>query len=88
MLACARGFQLLRALGYYYVMAFVWCVFSATIYISGGNWDLKLMIPAAMGSVCGASLGSHIGTRKGAKFVRSVFICAGAILGLKPLLGF
>lgn len=82
----ARGFKLLQALGYYYVMAFLWCVLAATIYIRAGHWDLSLMIPAATGSLLGAQLGSRIGTRKGARFVKSLFIVVGAILGFKLLL--
>lgn len=82
----ARGFKLLQALGYYYVMAFVWCVFAATIYIRAGNWDLSLMVPAAAGSLAGAALGSRIGTRKGGPFVKSLFIAVGGVLGIKLLL--
>lgn len=83
----ARGFKLLQALGYYYVMAFAWCIFAATLYISGGNWSLQLMVPAAIASIAGASIGSHIGMKKGARFVRTAFITVGGILGLKLLLG-
>lgn len=85
-LTSARGFKLLRALGYYYCISFTWCVFAACIYINAGNWDLSLMVPAALSSFCGAWVGSHIGARKGAAFVKSIFIAAGTILGLKLLL--
>lgn len=86
-LAGTRGFKMLEALGYYYVMAFAWCGFSAYIYISGGSWDLSLMIPSTLGSVGGAALGSRIGSKQGAKFVKSLFIAVGAFLGLKLVLG-
>lgn len=86
-LTSTRGFKMLEALGYYYVMAFAWCGFSAFIYISGGNWDLSLMVPSTLGSVVGAALGSRIGRKQGAEFVKTLFIVVGAILGLKLLLG-
>lgn len=87
-LTSARGFKLLQALGYYYLLAFLWCVFAACVYISAGNWNLTLMIPAAIGSLIGASVGSHIGARRGAAFVKTFFTGMGGILGLKLLLGF
>lgn len=87
MLSSSRGFKMLEALGYYYLISFVWCVFSASVYISHGNWDLTLIIPAVIGSMGGATVGSRIGSKKGAKFVKTVFIIAGTILGLKLALG-
>ncbi len=87
-LSTARGFDLLQALGYYYIMAFVWCSFASLLYISGGYWNLSLMLPAVVGSVLGAQLGSRIGRRRGATFVKRIFIAIGGILGLKLALGF
>jgi uncharacterized membrane protein YfcA len=87
-LSSARGFDLLQALGYYYVLAFAWCTFAASIYIHGGNWNLWLMIPAVLGSVAGAILGSKIGKRHGAQFVKRIFLAIGTILGAKLAIGF
>jgi uncharacterized membrane protein YfcA len=86
-LTSTRGFDLLQSLGYYYVVAFVWCSFAACIYIHGGNWNLQLMIPAVIGSVIGATVGSKIGKKHGAQFVKRVFMVVGTILGAKLALG-
>ena len=88
MLTKARGFDLPTALGYYYVIAFVWCAFAAFLYLAGDNGDLSLIIPSSLGAVVGASLGSSIGRKRGAGFVRIVFISLGGILGLKLALGY
>lgn len=87
-LTTARGFTLPRSLGYYYAISFTWCLLAAAVYIRAGNLKLALVIPAAIGSLCGAWLGSHIGAQKGAAFVKSLFIALGTILGLKLLLAF
>jgi uncharacterized membrane protein YfcA len=86
LLTTARGFKLPRALGYYYVISFAWGVFAAIIYIRAGNWNLSLMVPSAIGSICGAWVGSHIGAKRGGGFVKTAFIIAGSVLGLKLLL--
>ncbi len=83
----ARGFKLLEALGYSYVMSFFWCLFASVLYGSGGNWKLSLIIPSAVGAVCGAYIGSHIGAKKGTRFVKIMFVTIGSVLGLKLLLG-
>lgn len=82
-----RGFKLLEALGYSYVMSFFWCLFASIMYGSGGNWRLSLIIPAVIGAVCGAYLGSHIGAKKGMRFVKGLFVTIGSVLGLKLVLG-
>lgn len=86
-LTSSRGFVLLEALGYYYMVACVWCIFASCIYVSAGHYDLKLMLPAILGSVAGAKLGSSIGKKHGSKFVKNVFMAIGGLLGLKLLLG-
>jgi uncharacterized protein len=87
LLATARGLTLLEALGYYYCISFVWCVFSASLYISAGNWNATLMIPSALGSIVGASIGSKIGKAKGTRFVKAIFITVGTVLAIKLLVG-
>jgi len=86
-LCSARGFTMLEALGYYYLIASAWCIFAATVYISTGNYSLKLIVPAIFGSIVGATIGSRLGKKHGAAFVKPVFIAVGSILGLKLLLG-
>jgi uncharacterized membrane protein YfcA len=83
-----RGFKLLEALGYSYVMSFFWCLFASVMYGSRGNWKLSLIIPSVIGAVCGAYIGSHIGAKKGTRFVKGLFITIGSVLGLKLLLGY
>ncbi|MBK9772520.1 MAG: sulfite exporter TauE/SafE family protein [Candidatus Obscuribacter sp.] len=87
-LTTARGFVLLEALGYYYTIACVWCVFASSIYVASGHYDLKLILPAICGSVLGASVGSRLGKKHGSKFVKNIFMAIGGLLGLKLLLGF
>lgn len=85
-LSATRGFRILEALGYYYVVASLWCTFAATIYISNGHWDLKLMIPSLVGSFIGGSIGSRIGRKQGAVFVKTISIIVGTVLGLKLII--
>ena len=85
-LTTVRGFALLEALGYYYLVAFAWCVFSSCLFISAGHYDLSLIIPAIFGSVAGAQLGSRIGKKYGSTFVKTAFMLIGTVLGCKLLL--
>jgi len=87
LLSKARGFTLLTALGYYYVLAFTWNCFAVAIYSSAGIANARLMIPSTAGSVLGASFGSRLGRRKGHGLVRGVFLTLGGVLGMKLALG-
>lgn len=86
LLAKTRGFDLVLALGYYYAISFVWCLFSAVLFLQWGFGDLGLIIPSSIGGFAGAYCGSRIGQRKGAKFIKVVFVSFGGLLGLKLLL--
>lgn len=86
LLAKTRGFDLILALGYYYCISFVWCLFSAVLFLHWGFGDMELIVPSSLGSLMGAYLGSLIGQRKGARFVKVIFISLGGLLGLKLLL--
>ena len=81
-----QGFSLIRALGTYYIIAFFWCSIAAATYIYKGFWDTNLMLPAASGSILGASLGSKLGKKYGSPYVRKCFVAVGSILGLELLL--
>jgi uncharacterized membrane protein YfcA len=83
-----RGYDLIAALGHYYILAFGWCAFAAALYASGGHFDLDLALPAVIGSCAGGFLGSRVARRHGTGFVRGLFVTVGALLGLKLLLGF
>jgi uncharacterized protein len=87
LLCTARGFLLIEALGYYYLVSCAWCVFASCLYVAGGNWNLPLILSSMFGSVCGAGLGSKIGRQKGGGFVKTLFLIVGTILGLKLLFG-
>jgi uncharacterized membrane protein YfcA len=85
--SAGRGYDLIRALGHYYVLAFAWCALAAATYIGHGDYDLSLMLPATLGSSAGGYLGSRIARARGTGFVRVLFAAAGIGLGLKLLLG-
>lgn len=87
LLTKSRGFSLLTALGYYYVIAFFWNCFAASIYIASGFSDIRLMLPSTIGSMLGAYFGSRIGRRKGYGLVRALFLAIGGVLGVKLALG-
>lgn len=83
-----KGFSLVTSLGNYYVMAFVWCLCSLLVLVSGGYYNLPLFISAALGSSIGGYLGSKVGVTMGSKFVKKAFIVLGTILGIKLILGY
>ncbi|KAB0665082.1 sulfite exporter TauE/SafE family protein [Oryzomonas japonica] len=87
LLSKARGFPLLTALGYYYVIAFFWNCFAVAVYAGAGFADRRLMIPSTAGSMLGAYLGSRVGRRTGYRLVRTLFLALGGVLGLKLALG-
>ena len=82
-----RGYDLIGALGHYYVLAFFWCALAAASYIGHGYADVALMVPATAGSCAGGYLGSRIASERGTGFVRGLFGVVGSALGLKLLLG-
>lgn len=82
-----RGYDLISALGHYYVLAFFWCALAAASYIGHGYADPALMVPAIIGSCSGGYLGSRFASRRGSGFVRGLFVVVGLALGLKLLLG-
>jgi len=83
-----RGFDFVNALGHYYAIAFSWTVFSAYLLIRRGFYDFNIMSVAVIGSVAGAYLGSRYAESRGNKFVKTLFVILGGILGLKLLSGF
>jgi uncharacterized protein len=87
LLAGGRGLDLPRALGHYYLVASAWCAVAAISYAAQGFFEPRLAVPATLGAIAGGYLGSRIGARRGAPFVKVVFVLAGVILGGKLLLG-
>lgn len=80
-LCSGRGLDFPAALGHYYAMGSAWCALAAASYAAQGWLNLRLAIPAMVGSVAGGYLGSRIGRAAGPGFVRVVFIAAGLVLG-------
>jgi hypothetical protein len=87
LLCFGRGFDLLRGLGHYYVMAAAWCAIAAISYGLHGYFDAALALPATAGAIGGGYLGSRLGSRFGVDVVRAIFLLAGVTLGLKLLVG-
>lgn len=82
-----RGFDFINALGYYYVVAFFWVCFAATLLIAKGYYDTSVMVPAVIGSIIGGYTGSRYARYKGSRFLKLVFVIIGGLLGLKLVLG-
>ncbi|OGG53086.1 hypothetical protein A2851_03130 [Candidatus Kaiserbacteria bacterium RIFCSPHIGHO2_01_FULL_53_29] len=83
-----RGFDFIDGLGHYYLIVLPWSIFSAAFLISKGYFDIQLAILAILGSMVGAYIGSRYARYKGNKFIKTLFVIVGGILGLKLLLGF
>ena len=84
----AKGFDFMSALGYYFSISFIWSVFGSLLLIQKGYFSLALIIPAILGSVPGAYIGSKYARYKGNSFIKAVFVVIGGFLGLKLILGF
>lgn len=82
-----RGFDFMDALGYYFSIAFPWVVFAAFLYIQKGYFDINVAIPIVLGSLIGGYIGSKYAKYKGNKFIKTMFVIIGSILGIKLLLG-
>lgn len=81
-----RGFDFIDALGYYFGIAFFWVTFASFLYIQQGLFDLGFVIASASGAMAGSYLGSKYAKYKGNKFIKTVFVIVGSILGLKMIL--
>jgi hypothetical protein len=78
--------DLLRALGHYYMLAMVWCGLAALVYFARGALDLGLALPATAGAVGGGALGARMGRAGGAKLVQPLFVAAGLVLAARLFL--
>ena len=68
------GYRLTKATGYTKVMNFTSNVVSLVLFFLNGNVLFSVGIVMAAGQMIGARLGSELVIRRGAKFVRPVFI--------------
>jgi uncharacterized membrane protein YfcA len=82
-----KGFDFIEGLGHYYAIAFFWVFFSATLLISKGFYDIRIMVLSTLGAILGAHLGSRYARSKGNAFIKFLFVMVGGILGLKLLFG-
>jgi len=76
-----RGFDFKRALAHAYAVAFVWCSSAALLFWIEGWMKWDVVIPAAIGSTAGASVGSWFGRRLSHLALRRLFLIAGALMG-------
>lgn len=86
-LARLRGFNLIRALGHYYCLAFLWSAFAAIVYVRAGYFNFNLVFFSSVGAMLGGHLGSLVGKRKGVTFIRRVFASCALLFGSLLLLG-
>jgi hypothetical protein len=82
-----KGYDFMTALGHYYVMACIWCIFGAALLVGKGYFDIPLMSVAILGSVIGAYTGSRFASLKGNFFIKIMFVIIGGLLGMKLVLG-
>jgi uncharacterized membrane protein YfcA len=68
------GFSMTRASGYTRIMNFVSNIVALCLFILGGNVVYSIGICMAAGQVLGARAGSGLAIRKGARFIRPVFM--------------
>lgn len=68
------GLNLLKATGYTKLMNFTSNIVSLAAFAIGGNIMFSIGIVMAVGQTLGAYVGSHMAIRRGAKFIRPVFV--------------
>lgn len=83
-----RGYDLLQALGHFYVVAWMWSIFAAIRYIQQGYYALWLVSASIPGAILGGYVGSRLGSTRGAVFVKRLFLLLGTIFSLKLLSGY
>lgn len=68
------GFNMTRAAGVTRVMNFVSNITALAVFVQGANVDYTAGLTMAGGQLIGARLGSSLAIRKGARFIRPVFL--------------
>jgi hypothetical protein len=68
------GFNMTKASGFTRIMNFVSNIVALTMFILGGNVLYSVGLCMALGQVLGARLGSNLAIKKGAGFIRPVFL--------------
>lgn len=83
----SRGWNIKQALGYYFIISWLWNVYASYLFYQKGFLDLHLSIAIIIGSVFGALLGTSYGTKKSNTFFKLTFQIMGILLSLKLLIG-
>jgi hypothetical protein len=84
-LIAALGFNLTRATGYTKVMNFTSNIISFVLFLIGGFVLVLPGIAMAAGQIIGARIGSGMVVKRGAKFIRPIFIAVVILTTLKLL---
>ncbi|MGE5499577.1 MAG: TSUP family transporter [Syntrophothermus sp.] len=79
------GFNLTKATGYTKVMNFTSNIVSFVIFIAGGFVILSAGLSMAAGQIIGSKIGAGLVIKRGAKFIRPVFITMVILTTLKLL---
>lgn len=77
------GFNLTKATGYTKVMNFVSNIVSVLLFIVGGHVIFTAGIVMAVGQIIGSKIGAELVIKKGAKFIRPIFITIVILTTLK-----
>lgn len=87
-MACVAlmGFNLTRATAYTKVMNFASNAGALSVFLAGGQVWLGIGLLMGIGQWLGARLGSRLVIRKGARFIRPVFISVVLVITLKLLI--
>lgn len=80
------GYGLSKALAYSRSIVFSINLFSALLFIAGGNvlWILGILM--CVGQMIGASLGAKLALKSGAKVIRPVVICLCFIMSIRLII--
>ncbi len=80
-----RGYDMIDALGAYFVIGFFWDVFGLIFLYQWGHVDPILLIPAVTGAILGSFIGSRFARAKGNAFIKNIFVGIGIILAFKMI---
>jgi uncharacterized protein len=78
-----RGFDLTKATGYTKLMNFTSNVVSLVVFLIGGHVLFGVGLLMGVGQVLGARLGAGMVVRRGARFIRPIFIAVVIVMTLK-----